>query len=197
MTRRALKTIGLLAVTATLAAGCGSQEEGDPIPADLRAQLDEQLVEAQDRLGNGSAGACRDIETDTEPEATRLLESVPDGVDQDVRNALNEGFARLFEQVSQRCEELEAEQTDTDTQPTEEQPPPDTTETQTDTTETQTDTEPETTPTEETTPEQPTTPGTENGDDGTGNGDGGGSDGGGPQVPGGDQDGAATPPGDG
>jgi hypothetical protein len=195
MTRRALKTIVLLAVTGTLAAGCGSEEEGDPIPAELRAQLDQRLQQAQDRLGNGSAGACRDIQSDTEPAVNDLLETVPGGVDQDVRNALNEGFARLFEQVSERCDELEAEQTDTETQTTEEPPP-------VDTTETQTETEPETTPTEETTPpeqttpEQPTTPDTGNGDDGAGNG-GGGGNGGGEQVPGGDEDGAATPPADG
>jgi hypothetical protein len=196
MTRRAPKTIVLLAVAGTLAAGCGTEEEGDPIPADLRAQLDQRLQQAQDRLGNGSAGACRDIESDTELAVNDLLETVPDGVDQDVRNALNEGFARLFEQVSERCDELEAEQTDTETQTTEEAPPADTTETQT-------ETEPETTPTpteettppEQTTPEQPTTPDTGNGDDGAGNG--GASDGDGVQVPGGDQDGAATPPGDG
>jgi hypothetical protein len=195
MRRRALKTIALLAATAALASGCGSEEEGDPIPADLRAQLEEQLAEAQRRLDNGTPGACRDIQTDTEQETNALLETVPDGVAQDVRNALNEGFARLFEQVSQRCDELEAEQPETDTQTTEEPPPPDTTETETTPTDTET-TPTETTPPEETTPEQPTVPDTGNGDDGTGGGGGGANDGG-VQVPGGDEDGGATPPGEG
>ena len=199
MRRRALKTIALLAMTSTLAAGCGSEEEGDPIPADLRADLDVQLQEARDRLGNGTLGACQDIQSDTEPTVSDLLETVPDGVDQDVRNALNEGFARLFEQVSERCDELEAEQTDTETQTTEEPPPPDTTETQTDTEPETTPTE-ETTPPEETTPEQPTTPDNGNGNgNGNDNGGGGGGGGGGGalQVPGGDDDGAATPPSEG
>ena len=187
MRRRTTSMLALLGVAGALAGGCGS-DEGRPIPASLKQQLDVQLEEAEARLGNGSPGACQDITNDTEPETLRLLDRVPDDVDADVRNALNEGFARLFELVSERCDQLEGERTET-TPETETTPPE--TET-TPPTETETETTPtETTPPEtETTPEEPTVP-----DPGNGNGNGNGG-GGGLPVPGGDENGAATPPGD-
>jgi len=190
MTRRILTTIALLGVTVTLAVGCGSSDEGDPIPASIRDQLDVRLDEAERRLDEGSPGACQDITRDTQPAVEQTLDQVPDGVDPDVRNALNEGFARLWELVDERCGELEGQQTETEPTTTEETTPPETTETETTPTET---TDTETTPTEPT-PTEPTTPdtgGDGNGDNGSGVGNG---DGGQP-VPG-DGDGGSTPPGD-
>jgi hypothetical protein len=190
MSKRSLNTIALAGALAALAAGgCGSGDDGKPIPATVRQQLEVQLQETDNRLGNGTAGACQDITSDTEPDVDRILDRVPDDVDPDVRDALNEGFARLFKLVSSRCDELESERTESETVSTEEPPPP---EEETTTTEEQT-TPPETTETEEP-PEQPTSP-----DTGTGNGNGsGGGDGdenqrGGVQTPG-DVGGGATPP---
>jgi hypothetical protein len=186
MSKRTFSTIALIGALATLpATGCGSSDDGKPIPSRIRRQLQVQLEEARARLDNGSAGACADITNETEPDVDRILDKVPHDVDADVRNALNEGFARLFELVSNRCDELEGQQTETT--------PPDTTkETQpptTDTTPPETDTTP-TTPSEtETTPQQPTTPDTGN----SNGGDNGGGNGGGAGVP--DVGGGSTTPG--
>jgi hypothetical protein len=185
MTKRTFSTIALVGAMAALAAtGCGSSDKGKPIPATVRQQLEVQLEEADRRLDNGSPGACADITNETEPDIDRILDQVPDNVDPDVRDALNEGFAHLFELVSNRCDDLQGQQTDTETVTTEETQPPEETET--------TPTETETTPTQtETTPEQPTTP-----DNGNGNGNGnGGGNGGGVPVPG-DDGGGSTPPGE-
>jgi hypothetical protein len=192
MNVRRLIAITLLgALTALAAAGCGSRDEGDPIPASIRRQLDVQLEEAQARLANGSPGACDDITNETGPDVDRILDRVPDSVDADVRDALNEGFGRLFELVSQRCNDLRDKQTETEPDTTEETTPPETTTEEAPPTDTET-TPPETTPTE---PEPPTTtPGNDNGNgngDGGGNGNGDGLGNGGVQLPGG---GGSTPP---
>jgi hypothetical protein len=192
MRLRRLISLALVALIAALAAaGCGSNDEGKPIPASIQRQLDARLDEAQRRLDNGSVGACEDITDKSEPDISQILERVPDDVDADVRDALNDGFSRLFELVSQRCEELQG-QTDTEPKTTETTAPPDTTTDET--TPTETDTTPTETTPEPTTPTTPTTPGNDNGN-GNGNGDGGAGNGGvgngGVQLPGG---GGSTPP---
>ncbi len=142
------------------AAGCGSDEEGAPIPAESAAVLQNQLNSVESRI-NGSLGACEDVTEPGDPNTTPVqdaIDGLPGDVDQDVRDALQQGFDRLFELVEQRCAERQ-EETDTETTP---EPAPETdteTETETDTTDTTdtfpTETEP-TTPTDTT--EEPTTP---------------------------------------
>ena len=173
----------LLAVVACLAAaGCGSDDEGKQLPRKTVAALDAQLEKVQERLDNGSEGACKDI-LDAPPDrgpnrdaVQQLLDGLPDDVDPDVREATRESFDNLWSLVESRCEELKPEEpTETQTTPTETQTQPTETETQPTETETQpTDTTP-TTPGEETTP--PDGDG-ENGGavppEGNGNGNGGG-----------------------
>jgi hypothetical protein len=127
------------------AAGCGSDDEGDPIPADSAAVLQAQLDNVQARLDNGSVGACEDILTGPRgpnvDAVNQAIATLPDSVDEDVRSGLQDGFDQLFSLVDERCNELrEAEQpaetteeppvvTETETVPppeTETVPPPET-----------------------------------------------------------------------
>jgi hypothetical protein len=149
-----LKRISLLlALGACLAAaGCGSDDEkGDPIPADQVAALQGRLDETENRLANGSIGACQDILDDTMPEVGNILQTLPSSVDPDVRDALEQSFDNLWSMVESECQDRkpdEPAQTETQTQP------------ETTTTETQTETT-ETTPPEtdtETAPDQETLP---------------------------------------
>jgi hypothetical protein len=176
-----LKRISLLlALGACLAAaGCGSgDEEGSPIPSETAAALEQQLDNVQARLDDGSAGACRDIlEGPRGPNrdgVQQILDGLPNDVDPDVRDALEQSFENLWSLVERRCEEAAARE---EAQP-EPAPEPEatTTETQTETTET---TPPETDT--ETTPEEETLPPDGDGENGgaippdeNGNGNGGG-----------------------
>jgi hypothetical protein len=192
MTHRTRTKLALAGALAALLIGCGGDDEGRPIPADIREQLERRLAEAERRLNDGSAGACNDITNDTQVSVSQTLESVPGDVDADVRQALDDGFARLFELTSERCDELERQESETDTETTETTPPPEET----------TTTEEETTPTTPTEEEpQPTEPDPKpekpEKDKGGGNDDGGGNGVGGElPVPGGGN-GGATPPGQG
>jgi len=150
-----------LVALALVAAGCGGDDEGKPIPASTAAALDAQLNGVQGRLDNGTAGACKDIlEGPRGPnldQVNQLIESMPDDVDADVRSALQDSFDNLWDRVQDKCDELsEAQQqpTETETTPTEITPT-------------------ETTPTE-TTPTETVPPATEElPPDGNGNGNGG------------------------
>ena len=135
----------LLALGICLAfAACGGEDEGDPIPANTAAALQQELDNVQGRLDNGSSGACRDIlEGPRGPNLERvqqLLDSLPEGVDADVRSALEQSFSNLWSLVESECEqraqqEEEARQeeepevepepvpTETETVPTETVPP--------------------------------------------------------------------------
>ena len=135
----------LLALAAgMLAAGCGSDDEGTPIPANIAEQLQSRLDEIERRF-EVAGGACADIENDSRPAVDELMGSVPNDVDADVRRALGESFDRLFALTAEQCDEQETEAqpepapapapepVPTDTAPpetTETQPPPATTETQ-------------------------------------------------------------------
>lgn len=132
----------LLAMAACLVAvGCGSDDEGKPIPASIADQLQTRLNEIERRFEFGN-GACGDIENDSRPAVNQLIASIPDNVDADVRQALQDGFDRLFVLSEDECGQGEQAETDTDTDATptpepEPQPeptttvtvPPDTTET--------------------------------------------------------------------
>jgi hypothetical protein len=118
-----------------LTAGCGSDDEGAPIPANIADQLQSRLDEIERRFEVGN-GACADIENDSRPAVDELVASVPDNVEADVRRALSESFNRLFELTAEQCEQ---QQTETQPEPTptpEPEPvptdtaPPETTETE-------------------------------------------------------------------
>ena len=184
MTARVL-TFALLAL-ALVAAGCGGDDEGKPIPAATATELDAQLDGVQARLDNGTAGACKDIlEGPRGPnleQVNQIIESLPDDVDSGVRSALQDSFDTLWDRVQDKCDELAQKQEQQ--QPTETQTTPTETETQTETTPT------ETTPTETTPPQDEQLPGGEGNGNGNGNGGGNGNgngtgDGGGTGVGGG------------
>jgi hypothetical protein len=172
-----------LLALAVVAAGCGGDDEGKPIPAATASALNAQLDNVQGRLDNGTAGACKDIlEGPRDPnvdQVNQIIESMPDDVDSDVRSALQDSFDNLWDRVNDKCDELAQKQEQQ--QPTETQTTPTVTETQTETTPT------ETTPTETTPPQDEQLPGGEgNGNGGAGNGNGNGTgDGGGTGVGGG------------
>jgi hypothetical protein len=138
------RTIALLVLAACLVtAGCGSDDEGAPIPANIADQLQARLDEVERRFEVGG-GACADIENDSRPAMDQLVASVPNRVDEDVRQALGESVDRLFTLAAEQCQVPES---DTDTEPapapepeplptdtappetTETEPPPETTET--------------------------------------------------------------------
>ena len=123
MTLRA-HTALLLALAAGLVAGCGADEEGEPIPGALASQLQGQLNSIQDRFEFPDGAACGDIAGGDDPNTTQvrnLIDSLPDDVDPDLRDALEQSFDRLFELVEQDCAEEppETETTETETTPTE------------------------------------------------------------------------------
>jgi hypothetical protein len=97
----------------TLAAGCGSDDEGAPIPANIANQLETRLDEIERRF-EFAGGACADIENDSQPAVDQLVASVPDDVDADVRRALQESFDRLFALTTEQCEQ---QQTETESEP--------------------------------------------------------------------------------
>ena len=146
-----LKRISLLfALGACLAAaGCGSDDEGGKkISAATAAALAAQLDKVQERLDNGSEGACKDIlegpRGPNKAAVQQLIDGLPNDVDPDVRDALQESFDNLWSLVESECQDL------TPDEPTQ-------TETQTQTEET-TPTETESVPTETTPPPTETTP---------------------------------------
>jgi hypothetical protein len=172
--------LALVAVSVALA-GCGGDKEGKPLPAAQAQQLEGRLQDAQLRLANGSEGACKDILNDTQPKVGRIIDSLPDNVDADVRDALSESFDNLWRLVDDRCQEI-ADQSKPE--PTKTEPETDTN-TNTNTTET---TQTETTQTETTQTEPDTAPLP---NDGNGNGNGGVPGSGGGVSPGALDDGAA------
>ena len=161
------KRISLLAllVLGVVLAGCGGDKEGKPLPAAQVQLLNGRLDEAERRLADGSEGACKDILGDTQPEVGRIIDSLPNDVDADVRDALTESFDNLWNVVDDRCQEIadQSKPEPTQTEPTQTQT------TQTETTQTET-TQTETTQTEPDTAPLP--------NDGNGNGNGNGTGGG-------------------
>jgi hypothetical protein len=135
----------LLAVAAGLAAGCGSDDEqSSPIPAATAAELDKRLSSVQGRFEFGG-GACADIAED-QALADQTIDQLPDDVDPDVRQALQDGFDRLFTLTDEQCDETEGQETEPEPVP---EPEP---QTETETIPTIPETETETVPT---LPEEP------------------------------------------
>jgi hypothetical protein len=158
MSARTLAFVVAALVLSAVAAGCGGDEEGKGLPSAQVQLLDGRLDETQRRLDDGSAGACRDILNDTKPEVGRIIDSLPNDVDADVRDALVESFDNLWGLVDDRCQEAEQ-----DEKSQQEEPEP----TQTETTQTET-TETETTTTETTPPATEELPPEGDGDNGGG-----------------------------
>lgn len=127
-------TAAVLVAVVALGAGCGADDEGTPIPSDQAGALEAQLNGVAARIANGTPGACRDVIEGDDTNRTPIentLAALPDGVDADVREALQGSFDRLFELVEQRCAELEEDETETTETPTETTIEPEETETQT------------------------------------------------------------------
>ena len=144
-----------------LAAGCGADEEGQPIPPRFATALENRLDRVQQAISEGSLEACQQA-IDIDLEVQQIVDSVPGDVDEEVRDALRRSFDRLFELVGQECNERD--ETETETTPTETE----TTPTETETIPTETVTTPtETTPVPTTT-EPPVVPTTPDGSDGGG-----------------------------
>jgi hypothetical protein len=154
---------------ALAAAGCGADDEGDPIPQASAQDLQNQLSSIERRL---ASGACTDIIEGGDTDVDRvegIIDALPPEVDADVRDALRASFNRLFELVEEECA---GQETETETTPTETETTPTDTETETVPTET------ETIPTE--TEQQEDKPGKgpkrdKDGDRGSGDSDGGGA----------------------
>jgi hypothetical protein len=132
----------LLALGACLAvAGCGGDDEGDPIPAQAAQTLQAELDRVQARLDDGSSGACRDILEAPEDRGSNLeavqrqIEALPGDVDPDVRSALEESFARLWDLVESECDQRAQQEQEAQPDP-EPEPEPDPVVTETETTET-------------------------------------------------------------
>lgn len=175
----------LVAVAVASAGGCGGDEEGKGIPAASADTLNAQLQKVQDRITQGSVGACKDIldapdeRGPNKKQVQDTIDSLPDDVDSDVRSALQDSFDHLWDLVEQECEDKASEQEQQDTTPTDTQPETTPPATETETTPTQPE---ETTPTETTPPADEELPG------GEGNGNGGGG-----AVPGAGNGGGAGP----
>jgi hypothetical protein len=103
----------MLVLAAGLGAGCGSDDqEGEPIPPDAAAALQRQLESIENRFQFGG-GACADITGNDSPNSTEVrsvLDSLPEDVDPDVRDALEQSFDRLFELVQEQCDDEPSEQ---------------------------------------------------------------------------------------
>jgi outer membrane biosynthesis protein TonB len=117
-----LPHISLALALVALVAGCGSDKEGKPIPADQAAALQKQLDSIENRFDFGD-GACADIEDKSIPAVRQELDSIPSSVGSDVRDALRRSFDRLFELTASQCDEQKGQETTpTETTPTETTP---------------------------------------------------------------------------
>jgi hypothetical protein len=120
----------ILALAAGLAAGCGDDEEnGEPIPPDQAAALQRQLESIENRFQFGG-DACADITGNADPNTTAVrsvLDSLPQNVDPDLRDSLEQSFDRLFELVQEQCDTEQGQEEappPVEVQPTETTPPP-------------------------------------------------------------------------
>jgi hypothetical protein len=120
----------ILALAAGLAAGCGDDEEnGEPIPPDQAAALQRQLESIENRFQFGG-DACADITGNADPNTTAVrsvLDSLPQDVDPDLRDSLEQSFDRLFELVQEQCDTEQGQEEappPVEVQPTETTPPP-------------------------------------------------------------------------
>jgi hypothetical protein len=124
----AARVLAVVACLAALAAGCGG-DEGEPIPEAQAAEINKHLNSIEDRFQAGG-GACGDIEEENFPAIDQAMEQIPDGVDADVRDALEGSVNRLEELVTTECDETPRQQTTPQPAPPPVTVPPPQTETQ-------------------------------------------------------------------
>jgi hypothetical protein len=122
---------------------CGGDDEGDPIPQEVAADMQRQLDNIRGQVENGSLGACEDILApgNTFEALERAAQRVPERVDPDVRDALGESVRRLAELVESECDKLAEEEEPAETVPLDPEPVPE-------------ETTPEETPTQTAPPEE-------------------------------------------
>jgi hypothetical protein len=117
----------LLLVLAAALAGCGGGGgDGGSIPSADADRLVTQLDQVAERADNGSCNSARFQIGELEQKVGAL----PQSVDSDVRQELNEGLDNLRKLVDEECQERETPTTDTtetaptttETTPTETQP---------------------------------------------------------------------------
>jgi outer membrane biosynthesis protein TonB len=170
--RRLLRLIGPIALAAACAVliSCGGDQEAKGLPPATAEELLNQLDEVEALAQEGSCVSAGD----TAEQMQQTLEELPEDVDQELRQVLEDGIARVqsLTEEFETCtgEEAPTETVETETQPTETEEETQTQETQ----ETQ-----ETTQTQGTQPQPqpPVTPG--GGTGGVGGGGGAGPPGGG------------------
>lgn len=117
------------AVLLAFAAGCGGDDEGEPIPREEAQDLITVLDLIENNVESGACGGARSkIRNDLPP----IVDRLPADVDADVRSALEDGIDRLGELVDDQCGEDEEPTDTTETEPpqTEETEPPETQETE-------------------------------------------------------------------
>jgi hypothetical protein len=149
------KKIGAVIAVAGVAAvvvGCGGEDEPEPsIPLEDATGLVAELDEVRE---NVEVGSCVVAQEQAEEFLARV-DDLPSDVNDEVRDALEDGGNRLVSLATDpsQCES----DTETETEPTETEPtePTETEPTDTEPTETQPTETTETTPTEPTTPTQP------------------------------------------
>lgn len=156
---------------ALLAAGCGAdEEEGEPIPAGDAQALLTQLDQTQQLVDDGTCRGAR-FQVTGDGQLEDKVAALPEDVNPDVRQALEDGLDRLGDLIDQECGEDEEPETDTtETEPevpTETQEPEEDDDEETETEPPPTETEPPPTETQppptETVPEVPPVPPSEGG----------------------------------
>jgi hypothetical protein len=161
-----------LVLGALFAVGCGSDdEEGEPIPAADAQALVTQLDQTEQLVEDGTCRGAR-FQVTGDGQLEDKVAALPEDVDADVRQALEDGLDRLAGLIDDECGE--DEDTETDTTETEPEVPTETQETDEEDDDEETETEPPPTETEpppteteppptETIPEAPPVPPSEGG----------------------------------
>jgi hypothetical protein len=142
--------LALVGAAVAALAGCGGSDEpeGTGLPQDTASELERRLDEIERRYrvatDDGEPGACADIENDSIPAVNELVDGLPQDVDPDIRQAVEESFSRLEELTRADCAEVEPAETEPETVPAPTETIPETTPE-----ETTTETTPEEAPKEE------------------------------------------------
>jgi len=102
---RGLALAPLLA--AALAAGCGGEEKGAPLPRAQAASIVSNLDEIRRRME--AENACGDIVEEDYPAIEAELARLPEDVDPDLRRALKDSVKRLRELTDEECQRIKEE----------------------------------------------------------------------------------------
>lgn len=119
------------ALVLALAAGCGGDEEGEPIPAQNARALLQQLDGIESQVEIGRCGSAT-FQIRDDGQLQDKIAALPDSVDADLRSALEDSADRLLRLVEDECGQDEEPTDTTETEPpqTEETEPPETQETE-------------------------------------------------------------------